>query len=830
MLSKVTVQYRVGKEERVAMEMAIEDLNRRQNEKLILRVKCSRGEPLQAAQAAGYLINKNHVQAILGPNSWEESSAVAEVGHQFDVPILSLSDSTPPWATRHWPFFIQASPSTSNQMKSVSAIIESWKWRRVNVIYEDTDSASTDILNHLYGAFQDVDVQMSGLVSLPSFASFDTLHEELEKLKSGQCRVFVVHASLALAERVFRKAKEMKMMEREYVWITMDSTTSLVHSMNASVISSMQGVLGVRRYFPDTGEEFHNFCVKFLGSFHKKYPEEKNHDPGMFALQAYDATWAVGSAISAGSKNGQQILEKIEETDFNGLSGKIQFKDRKLAPINQFQIINVIGKSYQELGFWSDGLGFSTVIDNTAEYSFSMEILGRVFWPGGPWSTPRGWDLPTISNPLIIGVPNGSITNKFVKVEYDPITNNYNFSGFSIEVFNRTVRHLNYSLPYHFIPFPGTYTDLVKQVQLKEFDAAVGDIAIISSRYDHVEFTHAHTESGLVMVVPIQKYSNRAWLFMKPFTKAMWLLTAFVNIYNGFVIWSIERNYCAELKGSLLNQIGALLWLAFTTLFSLHGGERLHSNLSKMATIVWLFVALIITQSYTASLTSMLTVQRMEPKIANIETLKSENAFIGYSKMSFVKGYLEEALHFNPNNIKNFTTPETYAEALRSGEISAAFLEVPDAKLFVAKYCKSFTIAGPTYKVGGYGFAFPKGSPLLPDIDKALLNVFEVGELKDLENSLIASEKCVDIQVDNETASLSPHSFFVLFIFTGGTSTAALAIYYFRSKMRVDNSMAEHRATWMLILMVLKKWRNQRNRMSRKVSDVESPSPTSSST
>lgn len=419
------------------------------------------------------------MQAILGPNSWEESSAVAEVGQQLDVPILSFSDSSPRWATGHWPFFIQASPTTSNQMKAVAAIIESWRWSRVNVIYEDTDSASDDILNHLYGALQDAEVQVSGLLPLPSFASFNTLHDELEKLKSGQCRVFVVHASLGLAERMFRKAKEMKMMESEYVWITTDSITSLVHSMNSSVISSMQGVLGVRRYLPDTGQDFHEFSQKFVGCFRQRYPEEKNHDPGIFALQAYDAARAVGSAITAGSKDGQQMLENFEKTDFNGLSGKIRFEDRKLAPINQFQIINVIGKSYREQGFWSEGLGFSTVIDNTAMHNLSMQILGHVFWPGGPWSTPRGWDLPTISNPLRIGVPNVSLTNKFVKVEYDPITNNYTVSGFSIEVFNKTVQKLNYSLPYMLIPFDGKYTDLVKQVQLKVRKSLIRKFEII---------------------------------------------------------------------------------------------------------------------------------------------------------------------------------------------------------------------------------------------------------------------------------------------------------------------------------------------------------------
>ncbi|KAL8470072.1 hypothetical protein ACS0TY_032805 [Phlomoides rotata] len=799
---------RAGKEEGVAMELAIRDINKN----LTLWTKCSRHGPLHAAQAARYLVNRRGVKGIIAPNSWDESSAIAEVGHQLNVPIVSLYDSTPVWATTRWPSFVQASPSTCRQMKAVASIVNSWGWRRVNVIYEDADFASSDILNHLYGALHDADVEFSALVPLSS--SSHTLQEEMEKLRSGQCRVFVVHTSLGLAERIFGKAKEMKMMEEEYVWITTHSVTSMIHAVNASVISSMEGVVGVARYFPDVREDFHK---KFTANFRQKYPEEKNDDPGMSALQAYDAARAVGSALNV---DAQKMMEAIEKTNFQGLSGEIRFDDRKLAPANRFRIINVVGKSYRELGFWSEGLGFSTVMEDA--HNSSMIILGHVFWPGGgPWSAPRGWGLETIPKPLRIGVPNGSLLEKFIKVEYDPITKQPNFSGFSIQVFTKTVAKLKYDLPHEFVALQGSYTEMVKKVQNKELDAAVGDINIISSRYEYVEFTHAYTESGLCMVVPIERRSSRAWLFMKPFTKGLWLLTILINVYNGFVIWSIEKHHCSDPKAPILAQIASLIWLAFATLFSWHGG-RLHSDLSKMATVVWLFVALIITQSYTASLTSMLTLQNIEPKISSLETLKAQHAYVGYNKRSFVKDYLVTALHFNPDYIKNFTTAEDYSEAFKSGEIAAAFLEAPDAKLFVAKYCNTFTIAGPTYKVGGYGFAFPKGSVLLHDIDEALLSVFESGELKELEDSLMASQTCVDSQPQNDPASLSPQGFFVPFIFTGGTSTVALAIYYFRTRLNAD-SMPQHKGIWLLISLVLLKWRNHRNRFSRKVSDIDTP-------
>ncbi|CAI9784242.1 unnamed protein product [Fraxinus pennsylvanica] len=792
----------------------------------MLRLKCSKRKPLQSALAARHLINKNKVEVILGPRSWEETSTVAEVSERYDVPILSFANSSPPWAAERWPFLVQAAAGTHVQMKAVANIIQSWGWRWVNVIYEDSDSAANGISPYLYGAFQAVDVEISNLLPLSSFADSSLLHKELENLKQEQCRVFIVHTSLELATRIFGMAKEKRMMEKEYVWITTDSITSSVHSMNFSLISSMQGVVGVRNSFLETGPDFNIFSTRFYGIFGLKYPEEKHHEPGIFALQAYDAVWTAGLAMNEGTNsNGRQLLETILKTDFDGLSGNIQFTRQKLEPTTQFQIINIIGKHYRELGFWTENLGFSHTIDHGV-YDLSMESLGDVNWPGlgGRSSAPRGWDLPTIENPLRIRVPNGSITNKFVKVDYDSSTNKYTFSEFSVDVFNETTQHLKYSLEYEFIPFGGTYTDLVKKVQSKEFDAAVGDIAIISKRCEYVEFTHSHTETGLVMVVPILRHSSRAWLFVKPFTKAMWFLTFFINVFNGFVVWSIERNYCSELRGPVLNQIGTLLWLAFATLFSLRG-EKLHSNLSRMATLVWLFVALIITQSYTASLSSMLTMQNLKPKIANIETLKSNNAVIGCSQRSFVREYLEGPLGFKSSNIRNFTSTDEYAQALRSGAIAAAFLEAPVAKLFVAKYCKSFIIAGPTYQVGGYGFVFPKGSLILPDIDEALLNVRENGVLKDLEQGLIASEQCEDIPSDNETASLSPQSFFVLFIITGVTSSTSLLIYYFRAKDRYENSMAQYKGIWIAIMMVLNKLGHHRNRLSRKVSDVADENP-----
>ncbi|KAI8006097.1 Glutamate receptor 2.2 [Camellia lanceoleosa] len=812
---------RIGREEKVAMELAIDDFYFNTNISLILEVRDSGGDPIQAAHAATNLINTHHVQAILGPRTWEEASLVSEIGSQTHTPILSFADS-PPWATTRWPFLLQASPSPSAQMKAVAAIVQSWGWRQVNVIYEDTNSAATGVIPHLHHSLQEAGAQISHLVGLPFFASSTSFSPELEKLKKGQCRFFVVHTSFPLAIRLFKKANKMGMMERDYVWIITDPIANLVHAINSFAIASMQGVLGVRTYFNEAGSHYHHFYTRFTRRFGLENPDEENHEPGIFALQAYDATRLVATAMT--HNDNDNSIDNIVLTEFDGLSGESRFIERKVAPVRTFQIINVIGKSYREIGFWSDGFGFSGTVDGGERYNDSMESLKMVIWPGEPRIAPKGWTLPTRTNRLRIGVPKGTLFNLFLRVEYDEFTRNYSISGFSVDVFNAIIERLPYNLSYDLFPYEGLFDDLVEQVYLKKFDAALGAIAITAKRYHHVDFSQPYTDAALVMIVPVQsQLSNKAWLFLKPFTKSMWVLTASINVYNGFVIWMIERDRCSDLRGSALNQIGTLLWLTFATLFSLNG-EKLHSKLSRMATVVWLFVALVITQSYTANLTSMLTVPRLEPTVADIETLKYNNAMVGCTNKSFVANYLGQVLNFSHNCMKHYNRQEEIAQALRTKEIAAAFLDAPVAKLFLARYCKSFIRAGPTYKIGGYGFVFPKGSPILSDINEALAKVIDTGKLRELEDNMASTESCVDVDPNSDTVmSLCPNSFFALFILTGGTSTFALLIYVVVRQRKLDDSMREHKTNWILMFAFIKCWLLRRKRFSTRVTDAEIP-------
>ena len=123
---------------------------------------------------------------------------------------------------------------------------------------------------------------------------------------------------------------------------------------------------------------------------------------------------------------------------------------------------------------------------------------------------------------------------------------------------------------------------------------------------------------------------------------------------------------------------------------------------------MWLFVVLALSSSYTASLSSMLTVQRLQPNVTDIHWLKKSNATIGCGSNSFIRLYLENVLNFDPRNIKTISSEYEYLGEFESGNISAAFVELPYAKAFLNYYCQGYTVAQPIlgveHRFGGLGF------------------------------------------------------------------------------------------------------------------------------
>ncbi|KAL6345733.1 hypothetical protein AAG906_017475 [Vitis piasezkii] len=200
---------------------------------------------------------------------------------------------------------------------------------------------------------------------------------------------------------------------------------------------------------------------------------------------------------------------------------------------------------------------------------------------------------------------------------------------------------LPYDVPYEYIPF-------------------------LTPDSDPAGFTLPYTESKVSMIVPIiDNRSKNAWVCLKPLTWDLWVTSAYFFVF-------IE--------------------------------ERIVSNLARFRVIIWFFVVLILTQSCTASLTSMLI------PIKNGEC-------VDYQMGSFVYEFLKW-MKFDETKLVIYESleelDELFSNRSSDGGIAAALEEIPYMKLFLAKYCSKYTAVQPTYKFDGFGFVFPKRSPLTP--------------------------------------------------------------------------------------------------------------------
>ncbi|OMO89096.1 Ionotropic glutamate receptor [Corchorus olitorius] len=780
--------------------------------RLVLNSRDSKVDVVGAAAAALDLIKNAEVQAIIGPQTSMEANFAINLGNKSHIPIISFSATSPSLASLRSPYFFRATHNDSSQVKAISAIIQAFGWREAVPIYVDNEFGE-GIIPYLTDALQEINARVPYRSVISSSATDDQISKELYKLMTMKTRVFIVHMSPYLGTRLFAIAKKIGMMKEGYAWIVTDGMTNLWSLRDLSIVDSLQGVVGVRTHVPKSNV-LEDFRVRWKTKFQQDNPTIINAELNIFGLWAYDATFALAMAIenvSMGnfsfnkasissngtdletfgvSQNGPQLIHALSTTDFKGLTGDIHFVNGQLES-SVFEIVNVNGDGERRVGFWTPESGLVREL-NMAHSSINANgkpNLGPIIWPGDTTSPPKGWEIPTNGKKLRIGIPVTDGFNEFVKVAWDPNSHTaISVTGYSIDVFDAVMAAMPYAVTYEYIPFAtpdgksaGTYNDLIFQVYNGKYDLAVGDTTIVSNRSRFVDFTLPYTESGVSMIVPIRdKKRKNAWVFLRPLTWDLWVTSACFFVFIGFVVWVLEHRINEEFRGPPTYQAGTSFWFSFSTMVFAHR-EKVVSNLARFVVIIWCFVVLILTQSYTASLTSLLTVQQLQPTVTDINELLKKKVRVGFQQGSFVEGMLK-GLKFSESQIVKYKNTEElhdlFTKGSANGGIAAAFDEIPYMKLFLAKYCSKYTTMDPTFKTDGFGFAFPRGSPLVADVSRAILNVTQGEKMKQIEDAWFQKgSSCPDPNTLISSNNLGVESFWGLFLIAGVASISALIIF-----------------------------------------------------
>ncbi|KAI5414886.1 hypothetical protein KIW84_040373 [Lathyrus oleraceus] len=308
---------------------------------------------------------------------------------------------------------------------------------------------------------------------------------------------------------------------------------------------------------------------------------------------------------------------------------------------------------------------------------------------------------------LRVGVPKKDGFTQFVKVVWNSRENKYNVSGFCMDIFNAVVNQLTFKVSLQIEPYvnefkysAGSYDSLIQQVPAK-YDIVVGDVTIVANRSQFVDFTLPFTESGVRMLVSAQHGRHQTmWMFVQPFSWELWLSTLLISMLIGSVILIMERNVKTlpddrlDEHCSFKKQLTAITMLWFPLSQAVLPERKVvANNCSIFVLMVWLLLAFVLMQSYTANLTSILTIDQLQPSFMDVNDLRNGNHSVGYQLGS------------------------------ENGGVTAIFGEVPYLNVFIQKVKSNYVITGPTYRTGGFGFVFPLNSNLTAHFSRAILNV-----------------------------------------------------------------------------------------------------------
>lgn len=291
------------------------------------------------------------------------------------------------------------------------------------------------------------------------------------------------------------------------------------------------------------------------------------------------------------------------------------------------------------------------------------------------------------------------------------------WTGISIELWEHIASELGLSYELQERDLEG----LLAGVQDRTLDVVAGAITINAPREKVMDFSHPIYSTGLTIAVRPRRDGGplsilRAmltWEFLSLIAMLVALLAAI-----GALVWLAERRRNeAQFGGGPVHGIGAGLWWSAVTMTTVGYGDKAPvTPVGRALAIAWMFTALIITSFIVASITTSLTVSRLQSPIAGPDDLPGV-------RVATVAGSTSAA-YLERRHIAYRSVPTVSAglQALGSGDVDAVVYDAPILKYVARQELGNSVLVLPNvFKRQDYGFALPEGSPLRESINRALL-------------------------------------------------------------------------------------------------------------
>lgn len=340
------------------------------------------------------------------------------------------------------------------------------------------------------------------------------------------------------------------------------------------------------------------------------------------------------------------------------------------------------------------------------------------------------WSLTGIVSLSLISLIKVPVRSKSLRVGTKPFApfafvHEGQYIGFSIDLWREVARELE--LEYELYG-ETSVTDLLNSVSSKNTDVAIAGITITSEREKTVDFSYPFFESGLQILVPAGSANNSLntffWLIFSPILLQTIGILLLVILISAHLLWFFERKQNSEMfPKEYLAGIWEACWWSVVTVVTVGYGDKAPIGIAgRIIATIWMFTGVLLISYFTASVSSVLTVQQLASSIKGPDNLDGK-------RIATVKGSTAaEYLANRPIKKIEFELIEDAFESLEAERVDAVVYDAPVLKNYAAKDgVGKVSVVGPVFERQRYGIALKPNSPYREPINQALLKIIENG-------------------------------------------------------------------------------------------------------